>query len=166
MNQVLEALNSVNYPVMIGAFLFFFIFGYLMYGALFAAIGGAVDSESDTQQFMLPITVPLILSIVMLQFFIQDPAGPGCLLVLGYPADITCCNDDPYTVRSPLLAGCLIHGASGPNFYRHYLDGREDIPDRDPDVREESKLQGALEVAEILVSGKRDKEVAKSGLVK
>jgi ABC-2 type transport system permease protein len=61
---------------MIGAFLFFFIFGYLMYGALFAAIGGAVDSESDTQQFMLPITVPLILSIVMLQFFIQDPTGP------------------------------------------------------------------------------------------
>jgi ABC-2 type transport system permease protein len=75
-NQVFEALNSVNYPVMIGAFLFFFIFGYLMYGALFAAIGGAVDSESDTQQFMLPITVPLILSIVMLQFFIQDPTGP------------------------------------------------------------------------------------------
>ena len=74
-NQVFEALNSVNYPVMIGAFLFFFIFGYLMYGALFAAIGGAVDSESDTQQFMLPITVPLILSIVMLQFFIQDPSG-------------------------------------------------------------------------------------------
>jgi ABC-2 type transport system permease protein len=74
-NQVFEALNSVNYPVMIGAFLFFFLFGYLMYGALFAAIGGAVDSESDTQQFMLPITVPLILSIVMLQFFIQDPGG-------------------------------------------------------------------------------------------
>lgn len=74
-NQVFEALNSVNFPVMIGAFIFFFIFGYLMYGALFAAIGGAVDSEADTQQFMLPITVPLILSIVMMQFFIQDPSG-------------------------------------------------------------------------------------------
>ena len=74
-NQVFEALNSVNFPVMIGAFIFFFVFGYLMYGALFAAIGGAVDSEADTQQFMLPITVPLILSIVMMQYFIQDPAG-------------------------------------------------------------------------------------------
>ncbi|MEI6884471.1 MAG: ABC transporter permease [Bacteroidota bacterium] len=74
-NQVFEALNSVNFPVMIGAFIFFFLFGYLMYGALFAAIGGAVDSEADTQQFMLPITVPLILSIVMMQYFIQDPAG-------------------------------------------------------------------------------------------
>ncbi len=74
-NKVFEALNSVNFPVMIGAFVFFFIFGYLMYGSLFAAIGGAVDSESDTQQFMLPITVPLILSMVMSQFFIQDPTG-------------------------------------------------------------------------------------------
>ena len=74
-NVVLEALGSVNFPVMIGAFLFFFIFGYLMYASLFAAIGGAVDSESDTQQFMLPITVPLILSMVMTQFFIQDPSG-------------------------------------------------------------------------------------------
>ena len=74
-NQVFEALDSVNFPVMIGAFVFFFLFGYLMYGALFAAIGGAVDSEADTQQFMLPITVPLILSIVMMQLFIQDPTG-------------------------------------------------------------------------------------------
>ncbi|MEI7490041.1 MAG: ABC transporter permease [Bacteroidota bacterium] len=74
-NAVFEALDSVNFPVMIGAFIFFFIFGYLMYGSLFAAIGGAVDSEADTQQFMLPITVPLILSMVMAQFFIQDPTG-------------------------------------------------------------------------------------------
>lgn len=75
-NEVLSALNSINFPVMIGAFLFFFLVGYLMYGALFAAIGGAVDSEADTQQFMLPITLPLVLAIVMAQFIIQDPGGP------------------------------------------------------------------------------------------
>lgn len=74
-NEVVEAISSVNFPVMIGAFLFFFFFGYLMYASLFAAIGGAVDSEADTQQFMLPITVPLILSMVMVQYFIQDPSG-------------------------------------------------------------------------------------------
>ncbi len=74
-SEIFAALSSVNFPVMIGAFVFFFLFGYLMYGSLFAAIGGAVDSEADTQQFMLPITVPLILSIVMMQYFIQDPSG-------------------------------------------------------------------------------------------
>ncbi len=76
MGNVMEALNSVNFPVMIGSFIFFFLVGYLMYAALFAAIGGAVDSESDTQQFMFPITIPLILSIVMAQFIIRDPNGP------------------------------------------------------------------------------------------
>jgi ABC-2 type transport system permease protein len=74
-NEVMDALNSVDFPVMIGAFIFFFIFGYLLYAALFAAIGGAVDNEADTQQFMLPITVPLILAIVMAQYVIQDPDG-------------------------------------------------------------------------------------------
>jgi ABC-2 type transport system permease protein len=76
LDGVMEAINSVNFPVMIGAFIFFFLVGYLLYAALFAAIGGAVDSEADTQQFMLPITIPLILSIVMAQFFIRDPDGP------------------------------------------------------------------------------------------
>jgi ABC-2 type transport system permease protein len=76
MGGVMEALNSVNFPVMIGAFIFFFVVGYLLYAALFAAIGGAVDSESDTQQFMFPITIPLILSIIMAQYIIRDPDGP------------------------------------------------------------------------------------------
>lgn len=74
-NAILDAIQSINFPVMIGSFLFFFLFGYLMYAALFAAIGGAVDSEADTQQFMLPITVPLILSIVVSQYIIQEPDG-------------------------------------------------------------------------------------------
>lgn len=75
-NDVMEAINSVNFPVMIGSFIFFFLVGYLLYAALFAAIGGAVDNEADTQQFMFPITIPLILSIVMAQYIIRDPDGP------------------------------------------------------------------------------------------
>jgi ABC-2 type transport system permease protein len=74
--EAMDAINSVNFPVMIGGFLFFFIFGYLLYAAFFAAIGGAVDSEADTQQFMFPITIPLVLAIIMAQFIIQDPEGP------------------------------------------------------------------------------------------
>jgi len=75
-NEVLDAINTINFPVMIGSFLFYFLFGYLMYAALFAGIGGAVDSEADTQQFMLPMTAPLILAMVLAQFIIQEPTGP------------------------------------------------------------------------------------------
>ncbi|MEI6061365.1 MAG: ABC transporter permease [Bacteroidota bacterium] len=58
------------------AFFFYFLFGYLLYAALFAAIGSAVDNDADTQQFMLPVTVPLILSIVVAQTVIQNPGSP------------------------------------------------------------------------------------------
>ena len=73
MSNVFNAINSINFPLLIGTFLFYFLGGYLLYGALFAAIGSAVDAESDTQQFMLPITIPLILSIVVSQSILQNP---------------------------------------------------------------------------------------------
>ncbi len=76
MSFITEALGTINYGVMIFAFLFYFIGGYLLYGAMFAAIGAAVDNETDTQQFMLPVTIPLILSIVVAQFVINNPEGP------------------------------------------------------------------------------------------
>lgn len=74
--ELYAALGSINFPLIIGAFIFFFIGGYLLYGALFAAIGAAVDGESDTQQFMLPITIPLILSFMVAQTIIQNPDSP------------------------------------------------------------------------------------------
>ncbi len=74
--QILESLGSINYSVMILAFIFFFLGGYLLYAALFAAIGSAVDNEADTQQFMLPITVPMIFSLVMAQMVMNNPSGP------------------------------------------------------------------------------------------
>lgn len=74
--QIFEAISTINFIQVIMAFLFYFIGGYLLYAALFAAIGAAVDNEADTQQFMLPVTVPLILSIIMAQYVINDPEGP------------------------------------------------------------------------------------------
>ncbi|PKP49278.1 MAG: ABC transporter permease [Bacteroidetes bacterium HGW-Bacteroidetes-11] len=76
MDKMIEAIQSINYGVMIFSFLFYFLGGYLLYGAMFAAIGAAVDNETDTQQFMMPVTIPLILAIVVSQFVINNPEGP------------------------------------------------------------------------------------------
>ena len=56
----------------------FFIFGYLLYASMFAAIGSAVENEADTQQLQIPITIPL-----MLGFFIAIYAfrAPGSSIV-------------------------------------------------------------------------------------
>jgi len=82
---IYESIQTINFGVLIGAFLFYFIGGYLLYGALFAAVGSAVDSETDTQQFMLPITIPLILSIVLAQFIMVNPDGPAAFWLSIFP---------------------------------------------------------------------------------
>jgi ABC-2 type transport system permease protein len=75
MDNIMASLTSLNFPLILGVFLFYFIGGYLLYGALFAAVGSAVDSDADSQQFMFPITVPLIFSIVVLGAVLKDPDG-------------------------------------------------------------------------------------------
>ncbi|MCW3086106.1 MAG: transporter permease [Bacteroidetes bacterium] len=78
-NAVTEVLNdfkSVDVKAIVLCFLFYFLGGYLMYSALFAAVGAAVDNEADTQQFMLPITIPLVFSFFIAQAIIQNPESP------------------------------------------------------------------------------------------
>lgn len=68
-------IQRINFPLILACFLFYFLGGYFLYGALFAAIGSAVDNETDTQQFMLPITIPLIFSFVIAQLAMENPDG-------------------------------------------------------------------------------------------
>jgi ABC-2 type transport system permease protein len=68
-------LYEVNWPSMFLFFGIFFIFGYLLYGSLMAAIGSAVDEETDTQQFILPITIPLGFSLLMITKVIDNPSS-------------------------------------------------------------------------------------------
>jgi ABC-2 type transport system permease protein len=75
MGDLLAGLGSVNIPLIIVAFAFYFIGAYLLYGSMFAAIGSAVDSDTDAQQFQFPITVPLIISIIVLVAVLKDPDG-------------------------------------------------------------------------------------------
>ena len=73
--KAMASISTINFPLIIGLFIFYFLGGYLLYSALFAAVGSAVDNEADTQQFMMPITIPLILGIVVMMSAIQNPSG-------------------------------------------------------------------------------------------
>lgn len=57
------------------SFLFYFIFGYLFYAAQFAAVGAAVNEDSEVQSFMFPITLPIIISMVLMTIAIQQPSS-------------------------------------------------------------------------------------------
>ena len=73
MLEGLMYLNNINLVEILFAFLFYFLGGYLMYGSLFAAVGSAVDAEADSQQFILPVTIPLILSFILIQPIMESP---------------------------------------------------------------------------------------------
>ncbi|PIQ15184.1 MAG: ABC transporter permease [Flavobacteriales bacterium CG18_big_fil_WC_8_21_14_2_50_32_9] len=74
--QINEMFSQIPITKIVIAFLFYFLGGYLLYGAFLAAIGSAVDSEADTQQFMMPITIPLIFSFIMASSVMENPDGP------------------------------------------------------------------------------------------
>lgn len=73
--KITNITGGINLMQIFISFLFYFIAGYLMYSSLFAAIGSSVDAEADTQQFILPITIPLILSFVLIQPIMDNPEG-------------------------------------------------------------------------------------------
>jgi ABC-2 type transport system permease protein len=67
--------SAMNQPwgLLIICFIFYFITGYLLYASVFAAIGSAVDNETETQQFMLPVTIPIILGLMVAMGTMQNP---------------------------------------------------------------------------------------------
>lgn len=76
MAEVQQMLGSINITQLLVSFVFFFIGGYILYASLFAAIGSAVDNESDTQQFMVPITFIIIFALYAGIFSAENPDGP------------------------------------------------------------------------------------------
>ena len=64
LTEVFEVINSINFKDIILCFLLYFIGGYFLYSAMFAAVGAAVDNETDTQQFVTPISLLLIIPMV------------------------------------------------------------------------------------------------------
>jgi ABC-2 type transport system permease protein len=75
LSQIADITGGINLTQIFLSFIFYFIAGYLMYSSLFAAVGSAVDAEADTQQFILPITIPLILSFILIQPIMDNPDG-------------------------------------------------------------------------------------------
>jgi ABC-2 type transport system permease protein len=71
----MKVISTINFPLVIVTFIFYFVGGFFFYGSLFAGVGSAVDSDADAQQFQLPVTLPLIASIVILSAIIREPNG-------------------------------------------------------------------------------------------
>ncbi|MBN8652035.1 MAG: ABC transporter permease [Cytophagales bacterium] len=75
--EFLSNASEIPFGKIAFVFVFYFLGGYLLYGALFAAVGSAVDSQQEAQQFQFPVTIPLLIGYMGLFLFIlRDPHGP------------------------------------------------------------------------------------------
>ncbi|GAB5416110.1 MAG: hypothetical protein Crog4KO_13050 [Crocinitomicaceae bacterium] len=55
--------NKISFGIMLSYFIGFFIGGYLFYAAFFASLGASMGTESDGQQFVLPLVFILLIAI-------------------------------------------------------------------------------------------------------
>lgn len=72
-SKLFESAMNQPWGLIILSFIFYFVTGYLLYASIFAAIGSAVDNETETQQFMLPVTIPIILALMVAMGTMQNP---------------------------------------------------------------------------------------------
>ena len=107
MMGILSVLQTIPFGYILGCFMFYFLSGYLLYSALFAAVGSAVDSETETQQFMFPITLPLfftyILSVSVL-FRAPDSALAVWLSIIPFTSPVAMMVRIPFGVPGWQLA--------------------------------------------------------------
>ncbi len=74
--ELLGNLGEIPFAKIAFVFVFYFLGGYLLYGALFAAVGSAVESIQESQQFQFPITLPLLIGYFgLFMFILRDPHG-------------------------------------------------------------------------------------------
>ena len=72
----IQELWTLPIGLLLSCFVIYFVGGYFLYSSFYAAIGAAVDNETDSQQFLLPIIMPLVLAIYIGFFTVlNDPHG-------------------------------------------------------------------------------------------
>lgn len=76
LNGMMSALQTINFPVLIGCFIFYFLGGYFLYSSLFAAVGSAVNEDpQDAQSLLFPIMMPIIFAFVIMTKAVNDPGS-------------------------------------------------------------------------------------------
>ncbi|WP_312079010.1 ABC transporter permease [Chryseobacterium sp.] len=74
--QISHSLLELNFPLIIFVFIVFFLLGYMFYSSIYAAVGSAVDNETETQQFTIFAILPLMLGMYGSFTVMNNPDGP------------------------------------------------------------------------------------------
>ena len=76
MESIMKQVLTINYVPIIINFVLYFIGGYLLYSALFAGLGSAVDQASDASQFTTPVILIMLIAFYAGIACAENPTGP------------------------------------------------------------------------------------------
>ena len=82
---IYEMFGTIDIKKTILIFLIYFLGGFFLYGAFFAAIGSAVDNLQDASQFTLPISLPIIASLMFMGIVLNNPEGNASIFLSMFP---------------------------------------------------------------------------------
>ncbi|MGA9526903.1 MAG: ABC transporter permease [Terriglobales bacterium] len=72
-------------PAVLLAFVAFYLLGYLLFSALYAAIGAITTTEQEGQQLQFVVVIPLVLSVFMLSSVVRTPDAPVVVWMSMFP---------------------------------------------------------------------------------
>ncbi len=68
----IEGLKSFL-PTFLMVMPFLFVGGFLLYASFFATVGSASNQDTESQQYILPITLPIIISMIIAATIMENP---------------------------------------------------------------------------------------------
>ena len=84
-DETMQGLTAINLPLVASMFILFFLLGYLLYGALLAALAARLDSDADALQWVLLILSPLIVTLLLIPLILNATGGTLATLLTYLP---------------------------------------------------------------------------------
>ncbi len=114
--EISHKLLEMNFPLIIVVFILFFLLGYIFYSSMYAAIGSAVDNETETQQFTMFAIIPLMIGMYGSFTIVNNPEGPMAfwLSMIPFTSPVAMIARIPFGVPiwQILLSGAILIGTT------------------------------------------------------
>ena len=134
-SNLVGMVQSVNLVGTLVCFVIYFLGGYLLYAALFAGFGSAVDQASDASQFTAPIIIVMIVALYAGRLH-GKPQRHLRTVVLHDTVHITYRDDGAPALRRAVLANSRQCSRTLRHRHRHHLAQRPHLPHRHPPLRQ------------------------------
>lgn len=74
-DETLQGLTAIQIPLVAGMFLLWFFLGYMLYGALVAALAARLESDTDAPQWVLLVGSPMLVVLILSPLLLRAPSS-------------------------------------------------------------------------------------------